>query len=317
MKMKKLLIIATVLVIVGFLIFRGMLSMLDWDFGKLSTAKYATASHEVQEPFHSISIQSNTAEVEFVLSDGKARVECYEQQTRKHSVSVQNDTLVIAVEDNRAWYEYIGFNFNTAKITVYLPEAAYESLTVKSATGSVKLPSDFRFETANVSLTTGSVAFGANVESKAKIKTTTGNIRVEQASVGELELSVTTGHINVSDVKCQGSLKAHVTTGDAKFTDVTCGSFRSTGSTGDLTLKNVVAAEKLTAERSTGDVKFDGADAAEIWVETDTGDVTGTLLSDKIFFTETDTGSVSVPRSTTGGKCEITTDTGDIRLKIQ
>ena len=255
--------------------------------------------------------------MDVVLSNGKARVECCEHQHMKHSVSVQNDTLLITVEDNRAWYEYIGFNFNTAKITVYLPEAAYESLTVKSATGSVKLPSDFRFETANVSLTTGSVAFGANVESKAKIKTTTGSIRIEQVSVGELELSVTTGHINVSDVKCQGSLKAHVTTGNAKFTDVTCGDFRSTGSTGDLTLKNVVAAEKLTAERSTGDVKFDGADAAEIWVETDTGDVTGTLLSDKIFFTETDTGSVSVPRSTAGGKCEITTDTGDIRLKIQ
>jgi len=82
-------------------------------------------------------------------------------------------------------------------------------------------------------------------------------------------------------------------------------------------LKNVNAAEKFSIERSTGDVKFDGCDAAEVFVKTDTGDVTGTLLSEKVFIVETDTGKVDVPKTVNGGRCEITTDTGDINISIK
>lgn len=82
-------------------------------------------------------------------------------------------------------------------------------------------------------------------------------------------------------------------------------------------MKNVIATEKFSIERSTGDVTFDGADAAEIFVKTDTGDVKGSLLTDKVFITETDTGRVDVPKTTIGGRCEITTDTGDISIEIK
>ena len=51
-------------------------------------------------------------------------------------------------------------------------------------------------------------------------------------------------------------------------------------------------------------------------MRTHTGDVSGNLLSDKVFITETDTGRIDVPKTTTGGKCEIKTDTGDIRISI-
>jgi hypothetical protein len=40
------------------------------------------------------------------------------------------------------------------------------------------------------------------------------------------------------------------------------------------------------------------------------------LYSEKIFFTETDTGDIRVPKSTSGGVCEIKTDTGDITFTI-
>ena len=82
-------------------------------------------------------------------------------------------------------------------------------------------------------------------------------------------------------------------------------------------MKNVIATERFSIERDTGDVILEGCDAAEIFIETDTGDVRGTLLSEKVFITETDTGRVSVPSSITGGRCEITTDTGNIKINIQ
>ena len=63
-------------------------------------------------------------------------------------------------------------------------------------------------------------------------------------------------------------------------------------------------------------MKLAEADAGELHIRTDTGDVTGTLRTKKVFITETDTGKVEVPKSITGGECEITTDTGDIKIEI-
>ena len=73
----------------------------------------------------------------------------------------------------------------------------------------------------------------------------------------------------------------------------------------------------LLIKRSTGDVKFDGSDAAEIFIKTDTGDVTGSLLTDKVFITQTDTGNIDVPKTVNGGRCEISTDTGDIKISVK
>ena len=82
-------------------------------------------------------------------------------------------------------------------------------------------------------------------------------------------------------------------------------------------MNNVIAAEKFSVERSTGYVKLNGCDAAELYVKTNTGDVIGSLLTDKVFITDTDTGSVDVPKTAVGGKCEIKTDTGNIKIKTE
>ena len=84
-----------------------------------------------------------------------------------------------------------------------------------------------------------------------------------------------------------------------------------------MTLENVVASEKFSIKRDTGDVRFEDADAAEIEVETDTGSVSGSLRSEKIIFATSDTGKIDVPKNTTGGRCEITTNTGNIKIEIK
>ena len=69
-------------------------------------------------------------------------------------------------------------------------------------------------------------------------------------------------------------------------------------------------------ERSTGDVRFDRCDAASLEIKTGTGDVTGSLCSEKVFIARSDTGHISVPETVNGGKCSITTDTGDIIITL-
>ena len=312
------LVIAASLVFVGLIMFAAVMSEYKWDFSKLSTGKYETNTYEISEEFSNLSMNTDTADIIFALSDvGKCRVECYEDEKVKHSVAVQENTLVIKMIDEKSWYDYIGINFGSPKITVYLPKAEYTSLFINGSTGDIEIPKNFKFEGVDISLSTGDVNFFASASKLIIIKTSTGNICVENTSAGTLDLSASTGRITVSNVICGGDANINVSTGRTNLNNIECKNLTSSGDTGNISLNNVIAAEKFSIKRNTGDVRFDGSDAAEILVETDTGDVTGTFLSEKTFFVETDTGSVDVPESITGGRCEITTNTGDIELDIQ
>lgn len=312
------LIIAASLVLIGCIIFGGVMSMLKWDFAKLSTSKYESNDYEIREDYKHISIITNTADIVFVPSESPMTwVSCYEQKSNMHSVSVKDGTLEIDIVDTRKWYEYIGINFGTPKITVCIPQGEYGKLSIKSSTGDVEIPEGFKFESIDISESTGNVTNYASALEGVKIKTTTGNICVEKASAGAIDLSVSTGKVTVSGVTCDGEVTVGVSTGKVMLSDTQCKSVISSGSTGDIILSNVIATERFSIERSTGDVRFDGCDAADLFVKTDTGDVSGSLLTDKVFIAKTDTGDVDVPKTATGGRCEITTDTGDIEIKTR
>jgi len=312
---KGIIITAIILIVIGVVLFTVVMTANGWDFGKLGTSRYETNTHSVSDSFTNVSVVTDTADIILAHSDdGECKVVCYEEETAKHFVEVADGTLTVKVINEKKWYDYIGINFGSPKITVYLPQGEYGALSVKGSTGKAEIPDGFRFESADISLSTGNVTSAADVTGDMQIKTSTGDIRVENTSAGAMDLSVSTGMITVDGVKCDGDISTKVSTGKATLADVACGSLNSAGSTGNITMENVIARERLSVERSTGDVKFDGCDAEEIFVKTDTGNVKGTLLSEKVFITKTDTGKVSVPKSVTGGKCEISTDTGDIKI---
>lgn len=296
-KTKIWLVIAVLLVLIGGVLFARVMSALDWDFTKLTTAEYEITTHEMSEAFDRIAVDTDTADVVFAVSeDGKCKVECYEETKAKHTVLVQDGALTVAVAEKRTAFDFIGITFDTPKITVYLPKTAYTSLVIEESTGDITVPAGFAFDEVGISLSTGDVFFSGSVTETLKIKTSTGDIRVEETAATTLDLAVSTGETYLSDVFCVNLV--------------------ADGDTGSITLKNFVAAEKMSVVRSTGDVVFDGADAGEISVETDTGRVCGSLLSAKTFDVHTDTGRVDVP-ATEGGRCVIKTDTGDIFVTVQ
>ena len=115
---------------------------------------------------------------------------------------------------------------------------------------------------------------------------------------------------------CLGELKHKCSTGASLLERVNCNSIESVGGTGDISLKDVIATGEMYVKRSTGDVTFDCSDAEQITVKTSTGEVCGSLLTEKNFSVSTSTGEVEIPESTVGGKCEITTSTGDVNIFI-
>ncbi len=310
------LIVAACLVLVGLIFFGVVIKMIGWDFRSLGTSEYQTKTHEITENFNGIHIATIADDISFVPSNGEGcRVECYTTENTRHSVKVENDTLIINTVRKTMWYEFISINFDTPKITVYLPKTQYDLLFIEEDTGDVNVPNDFTFKETDITLTTGDVNFYATSDA-LKIKTSTGDVEVEDTLLGSLDIRVTTGEVSLENVKCAGDLGVEVSTGETELDNVTCKNLVSNGSTGSITLKNTVAVEKLIVDRTTGGVKFEGADAGEISVKTDTGSISGTLLSEKVFIAQSDTGRVSVPETTSGGKCKLSTDTGSIKIKI-
>ena len=278
MRKKGWLIAAASLVVAGLVVFAVVMTVLHWDFSRLSTDPYETNTYEITEKFSKIDLHTETADVLLAASDdGRCTVICDEQENVRHSVDVQNGTLTVHAVDDRQWYEHIGIHLHSPKVTVYLPKADYASLAVKGSTGE---------------------------------------IGIQNLSVGTVNISVSTGEVIVSDVTCQGAMEAEITTGQMNVTNTACQSLLSRGSTGDISLKNVTVTGTLSIERSTGDILFDRADAAEIFMKTDTGNVAGSFCSEKVFITETSTGRVDVPKTVTGGRCEIKTSTGNIAVEI-
>lgn len=311
------LVTATCLVVIGAIIFGGVMSDFDWDFLKLSNSKTYDAKVMVDQEFKNVSIITDTDDIVFVASDnGETSVLCKERNNLTHSVRVENDTLVIELEDTRKWYEYIDINFATSKITVTLPAGEYGDLKIELSTGDTEIPKDFKFESIDIKQSTGDVENSASASGDIKIKTSTGDISLANLSANSLDLSVSTGKVNMTGVSCEGDLEIKVSTGKTELSGVTCENLTSSGSTGKAVLEKVVANKKMSIERTTGDVKLNFCDAGELFIETNTGDVTGSLITSKVFIANTSTGKIDLPKTTSGGTCEITTSTGDIKITV-
>ncbi len=296
--MKIWLIIATILIVLGGILFVIGMTGKKWDFSKLSTEKYETNFSLVSEEFKHISIKVETADISLVpVEDNICKVVFYEHEKVKHLATVNDETLTISVVDQRQWYDYIGISVSSPKIIIYLPEKDYASLNIKGTTGNVEILNDIRTENVDISISTGSIT-------------------LQNLIVDNMNLSVSTGDIKVSSVECEEEVKLKGETGKTTLSGIKCGSLYSKASTGKIILSNVMVTDVFSVERSTGDVKFEGCDAGEIQIKTSTGKVAGSLLSEKIFFAQTSTGKINVPKTTTGGKCEINTSTGDIKVEI-
>lgn len=334
---KKWLIAALALILAGAAMFATALALCGWDITKLGTVDYVETTLEPSGDFDNISINVYTTDLRLLPSeDGKCRIVCYEDEKVSHTAEVKDGTLVIDTNDARKWLNFISISFTSPTMEVYLPKSEYENLDISTDTGAVYLPNNFTFESINIDGNTGAVSCHSSAKGDVDIELDTGALVVSNVSAGSMKLKTDTGIIELSgntvaenidvasatgfvsleNISC-GDLRAKADTGRVSLDGVTCGDLHAETDTGSIALENVVGSGKFELISDTGHIGLNGCDAAELYIETDTGSVSGELLTDKIFFAESDTGRVSVPKSMTGGRCEIKTDTGSIEMEIR
>lgn len=250
-----------------------------FDLKKFSGDPYTTKNYEETGTFTRISIETSTADIELRRSeDGTCKAVCRENDEYTFEVEVNGNVLEIKSHEKRKWFRFFMLNFEEPKVTLYLPDAEYEKLAVRSSTGDIRIPADVRFR--------------------------------------EVELIGSTGDFNGSLGNCE-SVKIETSTGDINLTGTYARYVTVKTATGDVKLDSVIADETISITTSTGDVKLDGIDGPAIKIKTATGDVNGTVLSPKAFQTKTSTGSVVVPSDSASQTCEITTSTGDINMSVK
>jgi len=270
------LIAAAVLVVGGLLMVGGAVYFCDLDFHQFNTLKYEMHSTDIVPEFEQIDIDTSVAAVSIELSPD-GNCRMDCYEPSKMKHSAQVENGVLKIREEQKWEGGFGIDMEEPTLTLYLPKDQYAALKLMVDTGDIRVPKIFTFDRVQIGSDTGDVDFQAGVTGQAQFKTDTGTVK----AVG-----------------------------------VSCGNFTAESDTGEILLENVIASGTLDVTSQTGDVRLKECDGAEIYITTDTGDVKGTILTEKVFLTETDTGEVNVPKSLTGGRCEITTQTGDIDIMI-
>ena len=273
---KIMIITAVALLAVGGITCGVTYAALGHDLRGVSSADCVTNTHFVEDSFDNIEINVDTADIIFEKAE--------DGKCRVECYEYDDEIHDVIVDSNKLKINVkskkkirFGFYTEDPKVTLYLTEDAFKNINIETDTGDTK--------------------FGDISADDIKIETDTGDIRLSNVTVtGDFSVQSDTGDV---DLKGLSSEKAVIDT-----------------DTGDVRLADVTVTGEFKIDTDTGDVAFDKCDAGSIHVESDTGDVKGTLLSDKVFTTTTDTGDVKVPNTSTGGSCEIKTSTGDINISI-
>ena len=336
----KPLLMATVLIVLGFIVSFAAFAMTDFDFEKLNSMEFSTKTYTFEEDFDTIFIDASECDIIIIPSeDGKCVIECTDSDKIFHSVEVKDGELRIEQLDNRKWYERISFGFywRDMQITLKLPQKAYEKAYVKSVGGDIVIPSDFNFSQADIITTSGDIEFAATVKSDLTLDTVSGELLLENteagsvtaqstsgdiefaslSSSGEIYAKSVSGSIKLSSVNALGKMQVKSTSGDIELCDVNCAELKTENVSGRSSFKSVIVENDLQAKSISGGIAFDRSDAANLDITSTSGSVKGSLLSEKVFITHSLSGAIDVPNRNSGGDCRVETVSGSIKIEIE
>jgi DUF4097 and DUF4098 domain-containing protein YvlB len=162
----------------------------------------------------------------------------------------------------------------------------------------------------------GKTVDGACTAATADLEATSGEIRVRTVTLDSLTAQTGSGGIRMESVTVTEATDLETTSGEITLLYTTCGTLTAETGSGGIDLTDTTVTGHIQAETTSGSIRFARADAETLDLKTTSGSVKGSLLTPKIFYTDTTSGSVDVPKSTKGGLCEIKTTSGSIHITI-
>lgn len=316
--MKTVLIIALVCLIVG-----ALLVGLGW----VLLQKYPVEKNIVKDSVYpygmdklpkQINISTLDSRVELRPIEGDEwRVECMDKEKLYHTVDLTEGVLTIKQIDTRQWYEYIGIlnSLQSLSVIVYLPTQVYESLSIHSTSGSIKVQEGFTFSNASLQNTSGSIACSSRVTGALNLKNTSGSITVNGSVGGNLNARNTSGSIHVVG-GVNGNLTVTNGSGSIEIKNATPTSVTIKNTSGGIDLVDVVCSGSCKVNNTSGSIELERCDASSFDLENTSGGIRGSILTAKTFDCHSTSGSVHTPADGNGGMFRARTTSGGIRITV-
>lgn len=284
-------IIASIVLVVGVAVTVASLAVARFDISGLLGNKKISYEVSDLEAFERISICESSCDVRVESTVQEPYIEYTGSDSVTHNVTVKDGTLVIEGVDGRKWYEKI-LSFVDGKLTLYLPHGNEYELEISTKSGNVTIERAFNAKTVNVTTASGNVECGSDASEGATVETTSGNVNFNGCHGKKISAKTTSGEIYAGGAIC---LEA---------------SFESCS--GNVELEGVNVRDSLNVETTSGNIELDECDSAALKLVSTSGNISGELLSEKVFMAKSTSGRINVPFGLSGGKCEITTTSGNI-----
>lgn len=276
---KKLILLVAVILLISALGSCMLTGTARFAFTGFNGPKEISKSYDIKGSINAVYVDTDTSDITILpAADGKAKVVRTGSNLNNFNLKTTGKRLTISEKDKRFWLFRFGSYAGKSEITIYLPKTAYQTLQIKSNTGSADLRTGGSFE--------------------------------------KMEIKTDTGAVNISSVSVSDDLNVKTATGRVTLTDVLAEDLSVKSNTGRITLKNAIVTDEMEIKSDTGSVDLEKCDGPKIEIKTDTGSIRGTLLTGKIFDVKSDTGRINVPASVPGGSCKIESDTGSISIEI-
>lgn len=315
---KILLMVAGILTIAGLGIFITVWAVNDFEIDKINAYEYTTNTYQIKEEFTDVAIDVEISNISLIKAEeDQVKIVCNESKRTKYNISVANNTLMIETKNSYKWSSFFNFGaWKKEKLELYLPENLYNKLEIKNDMGNVVVNKEIKFKEIKVESSTGNLELYASIN-KIVVEMDTGNIKINDVNASAIDLKTSTGIHTLTNVTASSNIYLKTDTGPINLTGVRAVNLRINVETGRVKLNDVIASGRLDVTTSTGSVTLTDCDAGEIYIKTSTGTVNGTLLSPKTFYATSEFGRINVPKTTTGGRCEIETETGSIKIEIK
>ena len=188
-------------------------------YSSVRPCKLETHEYEIKENFNDITIIADTTDIQLILSENQSTfIVCEEEKNANHSVVVKENTLRIEAVNNKKWYEHIGINISTPKITVYLGKNGCANISLKTDTGDISLDNIIASGKLVIEVDTGNVNFEACDASEVFIKTDTGNVAGSFLTDKVVFAESETGNIDIPKVIADEKCEVITYTGNIKIT---------------------------------------------------------------------------------------------------
>lgn len=297
--MKKTLM-AIGLILAGMLLAAIVLPAFGVSFGWLRSMTLQSRIREIGESFDRVSIDSGACDV-FLYKSDSSSCELYTQEGGHVdcSVEVADGTLSVSWSDGRRWYERLTSGKNEyLAVSIYLPKRVYESLDIRTDSGTVYGPDRVGFESM-------------------RITTDSGDVSLWDGEWGDMELTSDSGYISVQNSEAK---KVAVTggSGGVSIGGMELEELAVTSDSGDVSVDAVEAAGAIQVTSGSGDIWLWESDGASVSLESDSGDIDASLLTSKALDAHTRSGDSRLDASNpAGGPCTVRSDSGDIRISFE